>query len=56
MGAPIFADGVYMQLYLMMMTPHLATIAVVMWVGATQRVVASESGAFGPAHLREEWS
>ena len=51
-----FADGVYMPLYLLLMTPHLATIAVMVRVGATQRVGTSEPGAFGPADLREEWS
>jgi simple sugar transport system permease protein len=51
-----FADGVDMPLYLMMMTPHLATIAVMVWVGAARRVGTSEPGVFGPPHLREERS
>jgi hypothetical protein len=51
-----FADGADMPLYLLLMTPHLATIAAMVWVGATQRVGTSEPGAFGPADLREAWS
>jgi simple sugar transport system permease protein len=40
--------------YLMMMTPYLATIAVMMRVGATQWVGSSEPGALGSPHVREE--
>ena len=51
-----FAGGIDMPLYLMMMTPHLATIAVMVWAGAARRVGTSGPGAFGPPHLREERS
>jgi hypothetical protein len=51
-----FVDAVDMPLYLMMMPPDLATIAVMVWVGATRRVGTGEPGAFGPPHLPEERS
>jgi simple sugar transport system permease protein len=50
----IAAAGIRVPQYLMMMTPYLATIAVMMWVGATQRVGGSEPGALGQPHVREE--
>lgn len=50
----IAAAGVRVPQYLMMMTPYLATIAVMIWVGATQRVGTSEPGALGQPHVREE--
>lgn len=50
----IAAAGIRVPQYLMMMTPYLATIAVMIWVGATQRVGTSEPGALGQPHVREE--
>jgi simple sugar transport system permease protein len=50
----IAAAGIRVPQYLMMMTPYLATIAVMIWVGATQRVGSSEPGALGQPHVREE--
>jgi simple sugar transport system permease protein len=50
----IAAAGIRVPQYLMMMTPYLATIAVMMWVGATYRVGSSEPGALGQPHVREE--
>ncbi|MGC1349310.1 MAG: ABC transporter permease [Xanthobacteraceae bacterium] len=52
----IAAAGIRVPQYLMMMTPYLATIAVMMWVGITQRVGSSEPGALGQPHVREERS
>lgn len=50
----IAAAGIRVPQYLMMMTPYLATIAVMIWVGATQRAGSSEPGALGQPHVREE--
>lgn len=50
----IAAAGIRVPQYLMMMTPYLATIAVMMWVGATQHLGTSEPGALGQPHVREE--
>lgn len=50
----IAAAGIRVPQYLMMMTPYLATIAVMMWVGVSQRVLTSEPGALGHPHVREE--
>jgi general nucleoside transport system permease protein len=50
----IAAAGIRVPQYLMMMTPYLATIAVMMWVGITQRVGGNEPGALGQPHVREE--
>jgi simple sugar transport system permease protein len=50
----IAAAGIRVPQYLMMMTPYLATIAVMIWVGATQNVGSSEPGALGQPHVREE--
>lgn len=50
----IAAAGIRVPQYLMMMTPYLATIAVMIWVGATQRVGTSEPAALGQPHVREE--
>jgi ABC-type uncharacterized transport system permease subunit len=52
----IAAAGIRVPQYLMMMTPYLATIAVMMWVGATQRGGTNEPGALGQPHVREERS
>jgi simple sugar transport system permease protein len=50
----IAAAGIRVPQYLVMMTPYLATIAVMIWVGATQSVGTSEPGALGQPHVREE--
>ena len=50
----IAAVGIRVPQYLMMMTPYVATIAVMMWVGATQSAGSSEPGALGQPHVREE--
>jgi general nucleoside transport system permease protein len=52
----IAAAGIRVPQYLMMMTPYLATIAVMMWVGATARGGTNEPGALGQPHVREERS
>jgi simple sugar transport system permease protein len=40
--------------YLMLMAPYLATIAVMVWVGAKDRRGSQEPGALGQPHVREE--
>jgi general nucleoside transport system permease protein len=50
----IAAAGIRVPQYLIMMTPYLATIAVMIWVGATQNIGTSEPGALGQPHVREE--
>jgi ABC-type uncharacterized transport system permease subunit len=50
----IAAAGIRVPQYLVMMTPYLATIAVMIWVGANQSVSTSEPGALGQPHVREE--
>jgi simple sugar transport system permease protein len=50
----VAAVGIRVPQYLVMMTPYLTTIAVMLWVGVTQRVGTSEPGALGQPHVREE--
>jgi ABC-type uncharacterized transport system permease subunit len=50
----IAAAGIAVPQYLMLMTPYLATIAVMIWVGARQSAVSREPGALGQPHVREE--
>lgn len=50
----IAAAGIRVPQYLMLMTPYLATIAVMIWVGARQRVATAEPGSLGQPHVREE--
>jgi simple sugar transport system permease protein len=50
----IAAAGIRVPQYLMLMTPYLATIAVMVWVGAKQRAGGAEPGALGQPHVREE--
>jgi ABC-type uncharacterized transport system permease subunit len=50
----IAAEGIRFPQYLMLMTPYLATIAVMIGVGATQSVGTSEPRALGQPHVREE--
>jgi general nucleoside transport system permease protein len=50
----IAAAGIRVPQYLVLMTPYLATIAVMIWVGARQRGAIGEPGALGQPHVREE--
>jgi simple sugar transport system permease protein len=50
----IAAAGIKAPQYLMLMTPYLATIAVMMWVGARGNIGTAEPGALGQPHVREE--
>jgi general nucleoside transport system permease protein len=50
----IAAAGIRVPQYLVLMTPYLATIAVMIWVGARDRGVRGEPGALGLPHVREE--
>lgn len=50
----VAAAGVRVPQYLVLMTPYLATIAVMIWVGARQRGAGGEPGALGQPHVREE--
>ncbi len=50
----IAAAGIRVPQYLVLMTPYLATIAVMIWVGARQRGAIGEPGALGVPHVREE--
>ena len=50
----IAAVGIRVPQYLMLMTPYLATIAVMIWVGAKDRGSSREPGALGQPHVREE--
>ena len=50
----IAAAGIRVPQYLVLMTPYLATIAVMIWVGARQRGAIGEPGALGLPHVREE--
>ena len=50
----IAAAGIRVPQYLVMMTPYLATIAVMVWVGLAKRGPGGEPGALGQPHLREE--
>jgi general nucleoside transport system permease protein len=50
----IAAAGIRVPQYLMLMTPYLATIAVMIWVGAKDRSGSQGPGALGQPHVREE--
>ena len=50
----IAAAGIRVPQYLMLMTPYLATLAVMIWVGARNRGHQGEPGALGQPHVREE--
>jgi general nucleoside transport system permease protein len=50
----IAAAGIRVPQYLVLMTPYLATIAVMIWVGARQQGPGGEPGALGQPHVREE--
>jgi simple sugar transport system permease protein len=49
----IAAAGIKVPQYIVLMTPYLATIAVMIWVGIT-RGTGGEPGALGQPHVREE--
>jgi general nucleoside transport system permease protein len=48
------AAGLPVPKYFMLMTPYLATIAVMIWVGASKRDTSDQPGAIGEPHVREE--
>jgi general nucleoside transport system permease protein len=50
----IAAAGIRVPQYLMLMTPYLATIMVMVWVGARQLGAGAEPAALGQPHVREE--
>ena len=50
----IAAAGISAPQYIMLMTPYLATLAVMIWVGARNRGHQGEPGALGQPHVREE--
>jgi simple sugar transport system permease protein len=50
----IAAAGIRVPQYLVLMTPYLATIMVMVWVGARQLGAGGEPGALGQPHVREE--
>jgi general nucleoside transport system permease protein len=50
----IAAAGIRVPQYLVLMTPYLATLAVMVWVGTRQRGGFGEPGALGVPHVREE--
>lgn len=50
----VAAAGIRVPQYLMLMTPYLATLAVMIWVGAKDRGGGREPGALGQPHVREE--
>jgi ABC-type uncharacterized transport system permease subunit len=50
----VAAVGIQVPQYLMLMTPYLATIAVMVWVGAKNAGGSQEPGALGQPHVREE--
>jgi simple sugar transport system permease protein len=50
----IAAAGIRVPQYLMLMTPYLATIAVMVWVGYRQGAASREPAALGQPHVREE--
>jgi simple sugar transport system permease protein len=50
----IAAAGIRVPQYIVLMTPYVATILVMVWVGARQLGVSGEPGALGQPHVREE--
>lgn len=50
----VAAAGIRVPQYLMLMAPYLATIGVMIWVGAKDRRANQEPGALGQPHVREE--
>ena len=50
----IAAAGIRVPEYFMLMTPYLATLAVMVWQGTRRRVGSDEPGALGQPYVREE--
>ncbi len=50
----IAAAGIHVPQYFVLMTPYVATIAVMIWVGMTKREWSDQPGALGEPHVREE--
>ena len=50
----IAAAGLPVPQYFMLMTPYVATIAVMIWVGIYKRDFSDQPGALGEPHVREE--
>jgi general nucleoside transport system permease protein len=50
----IAATGVRLPQYFMLMTPYIATLAVMIWVALDKRATSDEPGALGVPHVREE--
>jgi general nucleoside transport system permease protein len=50
----IAATGIRLPQYFMLMTPYLATLAVMIWVALSKRAGSDEPGALGLPHVREE--
>jgi general nucleoside transport system permease protein len=50
----IAAAGIRVPQYIVLMTPYVATILVMVWVGARHLGVSGEPGALGQPHVREE--
>ena len=50
----IAAAGLPVPQYFMLMTPYVATIAVMIWVGINKRDLSDQPGALGEPHVREE--
>lgn len=50
----IAAAGIQVPQYFLLMTPYLATIAVMVWVGVTKLGRSNEPAALGQPHVREE--
>ena len=52
----IAAAGIRVPQYFMLMTPYLATLAVMVWQGMRGRIGSDEPAAFGQPYVREERS
>jgi general nucleoside transport system permease protein len=50
----IAATGIRLPQYFMLMTPYVATLAVMIWVALDKRMGSDEPGALGLPHVREE--
>ncbi len=50
----IAAVGIQVPQYFMLMTPYLATLAVMIWTSLRMRGLSNEPGALGRPHVREE--
>ena len=50
----IAAAGIQLPQYFLLMTPYLATIAVMVWAAVTKFGRSNEPGALGQPHVREE--